>query len=91
MFIYIDKIDDNNNNRLLSAIFLYSLIPSWLSDKFSTYTSGLNYLTSIACLVFDRTRFSATFGLVIIKAKEYNDIGIILEKKAYENRLYDKA
>lgn len=44
----------------------------------------------IACSVLYRTRFGGIFDLVIIEAKEYNDIGVLLGERAYKDGLYDR-
>lgn len=37
------------------------------------------------------TRSSSIFGLIILKDKEYNDIGVILEKRADKDTLYNNS
>lgn len=37
------------------------------------------------------TRSSSIFGLIILKDKEYNDIGVILENRADKDILYNNS
>lgn len=37
------------------------------------------------------TRSSSIFGLIILKDIEYNDIGVILEKRADKDTLYNNS